>query len=112
MTFRPGHWTTVLVFSGYVLLWRRGASDTQPVGRQGTYGRTKSVRLAVLRGAGVAACLARYAGAWPRGRQRAPERAGPWACCPLVAATTTSRLSGWARVSGGRWRCSSKEESA
>src|SRR5215203_2204216 len=85
MTFRPGRWTTVLVFSGYVLLWRRGASDTQPVGRQGTYGRTKSVRLAVLRGAGVAACLARYAGAWPRGRRRA--RAARGGVC-----------------SGGRWR--------
>src|ERR671921_2788375 len=76
MTFRPGRWTAVLVFSGYVLLWRRGTSGPQSVGRQGTCGRATGVGLAVLRGARVAACLARYAGAWPREQHRARAARG------------------------------------
>src|SRR5215203_474581 len=80
-----GRWTAVLVFSGYVLHWRRGTSGPQSVGRQGTCGRATGVRLAVLRGARGAACLARYAGAWPRGQHRA--RAARGGIC-----------------SGGRWR--------
>src|SRR5215210_2060415 len=71
MIFRPNRWTTVLVFSGYVLLWRRGTSGPQPVGRQGARGRATGVRLAVLRGARVAACLARYGEARARGQYRA-----------------------------------------
>src|SRR5918997_3925751 len=76
MTFRAGRWTTVLVFSGYVPLWRRGTSGPQSVGRQGACGRATGARLAVLRGARVAACLARYAGAWPRGQHRARAARG------------------------------------
>ena len=74
---RPlGRWIVVLVFSGYVLHWRRRTSHTQPFGRQGACGKAKGVRLAVLGGAGVTACLARDAGARPRGQHRAEAARG------------------------------------
>src|SRR5215213_6970505 len=58
MNFAPGRWITVLVFSGCGLLWRRGTSDPQPVGRQRAGGRIACGCLAVSRGARVAAACA------------------------------------------------------
>src|SRR5919112_130126 len=92
----------------------RGSSRSEGCGLSGTLRRDLVMRAVSCEGC-PRRCLwwqSVETGRFTRWRRRAPERAGPWACCPQVAATTTSRLSGWARVSGGRWRYSSRERSA
>src|SRR5215208_4549489 len=92
----------------------RGSSRSEGCGLSGTLRRSMGTRAVSCVGSPRRCLWWRSAetGRCTRWRRRVPERAGPWAYCPSVAATTTSRLSGWARVSGGRWKCSSEGKSA
>ena len=137
MTTLPGRWTTVLVFSGCGLSWRRCASGPQPVGRQGAGGwiadrssrglsRERGLRPVwhVTEGPGHARSIVR---GLPEGASVVAVGGDGTVHEVAAACAGTGRIMGVlpagsgndyvkahrrvARISGGRWKCSSGGES-